>query len=456
MAAAGQEQFLAPSRGPVAATETGGRGVLLALLMISVLIPIQPEVAGLRLDPFRLFLLLTAIPFAVALLSGRAGRFTLSDGLMFGFGIWVLFTYVYHHGMERFPYGTVAMLELLGGYMAGRLLVRSVADYRRLIRYFLVALVVMLPFAIYEMNTGRMPISEFLGRFISVQQKLEGYVRFDLSRVQVVFPHAILYGLFCSLAFSGIFYLYSKNTAMMIPRLLLCALMALSSLSSGPWLSIAVQSILIIWDRITGGKWVLLIVISICMHIFIESFSNRGTILIIIETFTLNPMTGWWRIHIWNYGTENVLNNPVFGIGLNDWVRPEWLAPTVDNFWLVIAMRHGFPGIGLLGLAIVIHVLRVVRAKGLSEEQSLARTAYMVSLAGLLFTLTTVHVWSSVAMLVMFCIGMGGFFYDNGGRASPEGETAPDTGHSPSPDMAGGRSSGPALSRFPPRPARRA
>lgn len=452
MTAVGQEGFPAPSRGPVAVAEGGRRGVLLALLMISVLIPIQPEVAGLRLDPFRVFLLLTAIPFAVALMSGRAGRFTLSDALMFGFGFWVLFTYVYHHGMERLPYGTVAMLELLGGYMAGRLLVRSVADYRRFIRYFLVAFVVMLPFALYEMNTGRMPISELLGKFVSVQEKLEGYVRFDLSRVQVVFPHAILYGLFCSLAFSGIFYMYLKNLSSMIPRLLLCAVMALSSLSSGPWLSIAVQSILIIWDKITGGKWVLLIIISICMHIFIESFSNRGTILIIIETFTLNPMTGWWRIHIWNYGTENVLNNPVFGIGLNDWVRPEWLAPTVDNFWLVIAMRHGLPGIGLLGLAIVIHVLRVVRAKGLGEELSLVRTAYMVSLVGLFFTLATVHVWSSVAMLVMFCVGMGGFLYDSGERPAPEGETAPDTGAAPSP----GRSSGPGLSRFPPRPPRRA
>lgn len=452
MTAVGQEGFPAPSRGPAATAEGGRRGVLLALLMISVLIPIQPEVAGLRLDPFRLFLLATAIPFAVALMSGRAGRFTLSDALMFGFSLWVLFTYVYHHGTERLPYGTVAALELLGGYMAGRLLVRSAADYRRLIRYFLIAFVFMLPFALYEMNTGRMPISEILGKFISVQEKLEGFVRFDLSRVQVVFPHAILYGLFCSLAFSGIFYMYYKNMSSMIPRLLLCAVMALSSLSSGPWLSIAVQSILIIWDRITGGKWVLLIIISICMHIFIESFSNRGTILIIIETFTINPMTGWWRIHIWNYGTENVLNNPVFGIGLNDWVRPEWLASTVDNFWLVIAMRHGFPGIGLLGLAIVIHVLRVVRAKGLGEELSLVRTAYMVSLVGLFFTLATVHVWSSVAMLVMFCVGMGGFLYDSGERSAPEGETAPDTGAAPSP----GRSSGPGLSRFPPRPARRA
>lgn len=452
MAAIGQEQFLAPSRVPVAAAEGGRRGVLLALLMISVLIPIQPVVAGLRLDPFRLFLLLTAIPFAVTLMSGRAGRFTASDGLMFLFGGWVLFTYVYHHGMERFPYGTIAALELLGGYMAGRILVRSVADYRHFVRCLLVALLVLFPFALYELFTARMLTAEILGKLFPVQVKHGGpnSFRFGLSRVQAGFPHAILFGLFCSMAIANVYYLYRDSMARMLPRLGLAASMTLMSLSSAAWLAIGLQALLIIWDRLTRGRWWLLVGISVFFYVVIDALSNRGPIIILIENLTLNPQTAWWRVHIWNYGTENVLNNPVFGLGLNDWVRPYWLASTVDNFWLVIAMRHGLPAIGMLCLAVALHVWQIIRMKDVDAAAGTVRTGYMVALAGLFFTLATVHVWDAIAVLSMFCLGAGAFFYTGG--VQPAGEPADE----PSP-LPGDRTArtGPGLSRFPTRPARR-
>ncbi len=453
MAAAGQEQFLAPSRTSGDTTGGGPRAVLLAVLMLALLLPVQPVVAGLRLDPFRLYLLLTAIPFAAALLSGRAGCFTLSDGMMFGFGFWVLFTYVYHHGMERFPYGTIAALELLGGYMAGRLLVRSVADYRRFVRYLLVALLVLFPFALYELLTARMLTAEILGRIFPAQVKHvdPNSFRFGLSRVQAGFPHAILFGLFCSVAIANVYYLYRNSLARMLPRLGLAASMTLMSLSSAAWLSMGLQVLLIVWGWLTRGRWWLLVGLCVFFYVVIDALSNRGPIIILIENLTLNPQTAWWRVHIWNFGTDNVLNNPVFGLGLNDWVRPYWLAPTIDNFWLVIAMRHGLPAIGMLGLAIALHVWEAVRIKDLDAAAGTVRTGYMVALTGLFFTLATVHVWDSVAVLSMFCLGAGAFFYTGGAQPAAE----PADGKQPLP---GGRAAGngPALSRFPPRPARRA
>ena len=76
------------------------------------------------------------------------------------------------------------------------------------------------------------------------------------------------------------------------------------------------------------------------------------------------------------------------------------------------------------------------------------RTGYRVALAGLLFTLATVHVWDSVVILSMLCLGAGWFFCT--GRVQPT--TEPTDGKQPLPgDRAAG--TGPTLSRFRPRPA---
>lgn len=387
-----------------------GRSVLLALFLLSLLLPIRPEVAGLRLDPYRFLLLIMFVPFLIKLFSGQAGRFTSSDGLLVLFVLWIIVTFVFHHGSEIIPYALVTSIELLGGYMAGRLLIRSATDYRRFIKFLMIALLVMFPLAIFELLTFRMPISEILGPYITAIPKFMN-ARYGLSRVQVVFPHAIHFGLFCSLAVANIYYLYRSSLHLMLPQIILVLSMIAMSLSSAPLLSALLQIMIIIWGKLTGERWRLLIVLSVSVYVIIELLSNRGPIIILIETMTLNPQTAWWRVHIWNFGSQSVLNYPIFGIGLNDWVRPEWLTPTVDNYWLVVAMRHGFPGITFLIAALTIHIYRIVRAKILHSGQKMLRTGYTVSLIGMLFTLATVHVWDALSAFIMFYIGAGAFLY---------------------------------------------
>jgi hypothetical protein len=405
------------------------RRVLIALL-ITMLIPIQPEAGGQRLDPYRLVVLATCIPFFFALLSGRAGRFTWPDALMLGYGFWIIVTIVYHHGMARFAYAAIWGAELIGGYMLGRLLIRSSADYRRFVRYFLIALLVLLPFTLIELLTGRMMITEVLGRFFPATDKFD-QVRHGLSRSQVVFPHSILFGLFCSVGAANVYYLYRGSLVRMVPRLVLVVGMTLASLSSGPMLSIGMQTIMAVWDKVTGARWMVLFVVTATMYISLEILSNRGPVILLIETLTFDPSTAWWRVHIWEYGSQNVLANPIMGLGLNDWARPYWLDSTVDNFWLLAGMRHGFPGVGCLVLGIAIHILNILRARGLSDDQQVIRTAYLVGMVGLLFTLSTVHVWDAMAVFVMFLVGAGSFLYtsapEDGGlqpAEAPDNQTA--------------------------------
>ena len=407
------------------------RRKLLILFFMALVLPIQPEVGGQRLDPYRLLLLVLFFPFVAAMIKRRAGQITLSDILMGCYALWIIITLVYHHGMARFAYASIWATMLLGGYMAGRLLIRNVQDYRRFIRYFLTLLLILLPFTLFELFTERMIIAEMLGKVFPATAKYYE-TRHGLSRVQVVFPHSILFGLFCSVGFGNVLYIYRDQFLGRLARLALVIGMTTMSLSSAPLLSIGLQSIMAGWDKVTRGKWMTLTIGAAALYIFVSLASNRGPVVILIEKLTFNPSTAWWRVYIWEYGVQNVMANPLFGLGLNDWARPVWLAPTVDNFWLLTAMQAGIPAVGFLMTATAVTVFRIVRTKGLSAQARDVRTGYLVVLAGSAFTISTVHVWDAMAVFMMFYFGAGSFLFtsppESDADAGQDTSSQPQTG----------------------------
>jgi hypothetical protein len=355
-------------------------------------------------------LLVLFLPFVFSILRGRAGRVTISDVLMACYVLWIVVTLIINNGMERFSYGAIWATMLLGGYMAGRLLIRNAQDYIRFIRYFLIMLLILLPFTLYEFLTERMVIAETFRKFVPAIDKFYE-TRHGLSRVQVFLPHSILFGLFCSLGFANVIYVYRHQFIGRLARLALVVGMTVMALSSAPLLSIGLQGIMAGWDKVTRGKWMVLVGGITVIYVFLSLASDRGPIILIIDKLTFNPATAWWRVHIWNYGVQNVMDNPFFGLGLKDWVRPVWLAPTVDNFWLLTAMQSGIPALAFVMLAIAVHIVRVVMAKGLTAQARDIRTGYMIVLAGTVFTLSTVHVWDAMSVFIMFYIGAGSFLY---------------------------------------------
>ena len=426
----------APSGCPVFDVSTSytdkTRRILLIVFFLALVLPIQPELAGQRMDPYRFLLLVLFLPFSVAIFRRRAGQITIIDTMMGCYAFWIVVTLVFHHGMVRFAYASVWAIMLLGGYMTGRLLVRSEQDYLRFIRYFLTVLLILLPFAIYEFLTGDMiisrvlelkipvPIYEFFTGDIIINRELEikiptvekfHDIRLGFSRVQVFLPHSILFGFFCSVCFGNVIYIYRRHFFGRLVRLALVIGMTGMALSSAPLLSIALQSMMAGWDKITRGRWMMLFAGIGSIYVFLSVVSDRGPIILLIDNLTFNPSTAWWRVHIWDYGVQNVMDNPLMGLGLNDWARPDWLADTVDNFWLLTAMQAGLPALAFLVIALVIHVVRIVKVEGLDEQTRDIRTGYLVVLAGTVFTLSTVHVWDAMAVFIMFFIGAGSFLF---------------------------------------------
>jgi hypothetical protein len=366
----------------------------------------------MALDPIRLFLLIVFAPFLLKLLTRQAGSIGIADVFVAAFSLWIIITLTARHGMERFPYGVILAIEAFGGYLAGRIMIRSSRDYKRFIDYYLAVLLFLMPFAVYELYFAKMPLADLFRGLLTVVVK-NSQVRYDLSRVQVVFPHSILFGVFCSLTIASTFYIYRDRIEKMVPRLVLATGMTFMSLSSGPLISVALQYGMTAWGVITKDRWRLLVAIFGVLYILGKLFTNRGPVLIFIETFTFDPRSGWWRLHIWNYGSASVMNNPIFGIGLDIYEKPSWLTDSVDNFWLLMAMRHGLVGFLFLAIGVAFHIRSIVKAKVLDPLGHRIQNGYMITLVGLIFTLATVHVWGSMNVMVMFFLGAGSFLYNS-------------------------------------------
>lgn len=124
-----------------AASESSGNAMVIYLMVFSMLLPIRFTVVGAELFPMRLIALVLFLPFFFKLLSGAVGRFRAIDGFIFAYAIWTFVSFLINHGLGRLPLATVTVGDLLGGYLLGRVAVRSAQDFRVFIRAMIIAAV---------------------------------------------------------------------------------------------------------------------------------------------------------------------------------------------------------------------------------------------------------------------------------------------------------------------------
>ena len=130
---------------------------------------------------------------------------------------------------------------------------------------------------------------------------------------------------------------------------------------------------------------------SFAGYLVIELGSNQTPVQFYISYFTFDRQTGWFRIWIWEYGSASVLNHPLFGIGFGDWVRPKWMPNSIDNFWLVTAVRHGIPALILL-FGSYLWIMFAVAFKEIRDAKLQGyRVAYLICIGYYVFVGTTAH-----------------------------------------------------------------
>ena len=382
-------------------------------------------------------LLVLVVPLTIRLLMGHFGRLIVTDALFLAYFLWSVAALAVNSPAFVVTQAGSTGAEFVGGYLVGRAFIRSRGAFLALCRQLGLWVIVLLPLGLIEARTGNAVIPDLVRMLPSVQSVPDVDIpgRMGLNRVQNAFTHPIHYGLFCSVVFSLTF-IALKGRIGTARRWFSSALIGLGcflALSSGALLALLLQIGLIAWATVLhriAWRWWLLVALMVLAYVAVDLLSNRTPLRVFLSYATFSAHTAYWRSLIFEYGLQNALDNPFFGIGLNDWERPEWMyGDSMDNFWLVVAVRFGFPAAIFIILGYLYVLFRVI-FRNLAGDRELwqIRQAWVLSFVGLTFTLCTVHIWSNVYSFVFFMFAAGIWLIFEPVRQASDPNSGPDSG----------------------------
>ncbi len=398
-----------------------GSVAIITLFLITLMIPIQVFLGSLQLTPNRLVLLALIIPLLVKWANGEAGKIYGLDFVFIGYVVWMGLTLFIAHGTKVIDLVGITFVETVGAFLIGRVFVRTPEDFERVLNVLFYIMLLLVPAAVLESFTGIRIYSEIADAIGKTHPWvfLEGgsEKRMGLFRAHTVFEHPILFGAFSASIFGLLYYGRGKSDDRPagIRRAFLSLAGTFFSLSSGAIISMAAQIAMVIWDKImrkVPRHWLIMLGLVIAAFTAVNLASNRTPFQVFITYASFNSHNGYIRIAIFNYGMENVWANPIFGLGQGGWDRPSWLAASVDNFWLLMAIRHGFPGFLLIAGAFLGTIIRLSGLKIADPRVRSMRYGIVFALIGLSLSLMTVHVWGVTYVFICFLLGTGVWMRD--------------------------------------------
>jgi O-antigen ligase len=397
------------------ASDSAKLPIVVILYLIFVITPVEFKLGTVSLTPLRMLLLILVIPLTGRLFSGQFGKAMAVDYLFFIHMAWATLAVAVNNPNRVVENVGSAAVEFLGGYLIARAYIRTPDQFEALIKALMVIVFALLPFTLPESFGGRAVIPHIVESVgLGTVKQVDIPKRMGLYRVQNVFAHPIHYGLFCSVTFSLVL-LGLHERMSLAKRLLGCAAIMIAvflSLSSGALLAVILQSFLLAWAfifRKSKQKWLLLLGMIVLGYVTIDLLSNRTPTKVFMSYATFSSQTAYYRSIIFDYGMQNVWANPIFGLGLRTWFRPAYMkSGSVDNYWLVMAMKYGIPGFTLVTLGYFWGLFKVgLTNVDFSTRVWRLRLAWMITFCGLSFTMTTVHVWTAIYSFVFFFYGSG-------------------------------------------------
>ena len=390
------------------------------LLIIAFLCPTEFSLylAGLRLPPHRVALLII-MPLALwRLLAQKGLKFRSFDLAFVLFNVWTIAIYMYHQGQdEGLVYGGSLALESLGSYLVARVWIRNSEQFMATLRVMAAAIMAAALIALPETLFGQIFTHDILKTLTGYAHPVAVETRLHLTRAYGTFDHPIHYGTFCA-ALLAMFWYSEQHASTRYKAVAMVTIATLLGLSSAPILCLGLQAFMLLWEHQTRhikSRTGISLAILAGLYIGASFVMTRSPVNFIATGMTLDPWTGYYRLQIWENGLNNVYGDPWTGIGLKEWVRPWWMvSPTVDAFWLVTLMREGVPAALLLVSGIVL-LARSVTRRGMANSDFLVRRlarGWMMSLIALCLVGTTVHFWNVLHAFLFFFLGLAGWMAD--------------------------------------------
>jgi len=338
-----------------------------AILIYSALIPpeVRINIADQTFYATRMAAVLL-LPWLISQIVKRPVRLMWLEYVFFAGAFWMVFAFIVYYGPgEGLPRGGALAFDVIMPYLIARYSIRSSNDVRRML--IMVAPGLLFPglAMLAEIMTGTPIIRPAAASIFGALPNYENGVavgsgemfidhRLGLLRAAGPFPHPIMAGLFLASFLS----IYAMSSIRRWPVFIgiASAFFAVFTISSSAIIALLIALGLMAFDKIQRMvaflSWKMTLPFIGLGLLAAHFYSQNGLINVLIR-FTLNPQTGQFRRLIWEYGTQSVARNPWFGIGFTDYERPEWMVPSVDNHWLLLAMRFGiFPSIAFFTVAI--------------------------------------------------------------------------------------------------------
>ncbi|TDT73653.1 O-antigen ligase [Litoreibacter halocynthiae] len=387
---------------------------LVVLYLVAVALPVRYSLGPIQMTGLRTVLALVFVPVLISYIRNPPAKGLSTDLLFALFAFWSLVAFSQTSPTHALENTGALTLELLGGFLIARRYIRTPEQFRATVKVVAAIVLLSLPLAIAESITGHPPLIALVNALPAVTSvaPLSIEPRLGLERAQVLFAHPIHYGLFAStltaLTFVGMAGSWSLWARVIGLGLGISA--SFLALSSGAFLSVLLQTFLIIWALVFprwGKRWLFLAIIALIAYVTVDLISNRTPVRVFFSYATFSAHNAYWRGIIFEWGMLNIWQNPLFGIGLNDWVRPQFMhSGSIDNFWLVLGMRYGLPGFAIFTCAYILGFTRVLLSSVPSDLSDIRR-AWVICFVGLTFTLCTVHIWTSIFSFVFFLFGAG-------------------------------------------------
>jgi O-antigen ligase len=406
---------------------------VVVLLILGLVNPLILDVGSLRLSSYRIILLVMFFPVLFHFLSKKAGALRFPDVCVILICAWSAVSFIVVHGVAEATERTgIMVVETLGAYLMGRCFIRGPEAFYTFYKFLFIIAVLVTPFAIYEAVTGTNLFLELFGKIGNVYGNTYKERRLGLDRVQGPFAHPIHWGVFFGALVGVTYYVlgYGLSAFNRGTKTLFVTLIGALALSSGPLVALIAQVIFIVWDKVLSKiktRWYILAGLSLLAYFVVDLISTRNPFAVFISYAAFSEETAYNRLIIWDHGTRSIMNNPLFGVGYGDWVRPDWMSPSVDMFWILGGLRHGVIVWALWFLLFFWIFLKTAYAKITDKKINAYRTGYLSSLFGLFMAGWTVHYWDATLVFFMLVLASGIWMtdaqYDFGeAREEPEND----------------------------------
>ncbi len=375
----------------------------ITLLVYSFLISSQFSIAilGLRFSVYRIVLLFAFFPVA-KIFFFRIKRLPV-DNFVFAVAGLMFVSMLVNHGSDELAYAGSQVLETIVPYLLGRVYIQNKENLIAFADiHFKLILLFLIP-VIYELFTG---YNVFINTFGGVISRNNEGIRFGLYRAEGTFDHPILFGIFAVAGFA----LTSISKKNGIAKYLVILVVSFTSISSAAFLMLAIQIVMLKIKRLAHARLSSFAFVLIGAYSFINIFSNRTPMEVLSSYLTMDPATAYYRILINSYVMDTVMQNPYFGIGLHDWPRPDWMPPSIDNFWLLIAVQYGLITFTCLMVVVYLSLKSTYVNYGTSESVGIR-----VLLISIIVAAFTVHMWNASYVFFWLIIGLT----NNLGRFKP-------------------------------------